>query len=467
MFRNVFILLLLVWSPAGRIAAQCTAAFSFTLNSDSASFVNLSVAQHAHYYWNFGDGSTSYETDPSHRFPESGSYIVTLYLRDTLSGCHAAKDSLLTVTKASTDPCEPGLAYYYFTSAYYDMLSVNDNSSNCGNYHELVDAGPGMNFGAGNSMYVDSSWMPANFIGRIKYMTDDSINGFVTRRSYFATMPYHYSSAVNYDSCSANFEFSVSYQPSGALLTFHAMDPHQSAYDFMILGMGNPIHLNYDNASFLMPYVYQSDYFPWIIGSYSADSSGCRDTSWQQVLVRNINYVQPPTCAISSQPADQVVIEGNDAYFIAGVDTMTDRQWQMDDGTGFVNLTDAGPFSGVHSDTLVVHNAGMSMNHYRFRCTVLSGLCDCHTTSSAALLTVENGDISVFPVPAHNSLNIIFTDYRYPSDVVIYNAVGQEVMETEVTGQSATLDISALRSGLYTVSVTTNGTRYARKFAKY
>lgn len=446
--------------------AQCTSNFSFTAVSDTLQFTNLSVAQNAHYYWNFGDGSTSYETSPLHVFPESGKYIISLYLLDTISGCHTAKDSLLTVVRQNAGSCQPDLAYYYTTGPMYDLLHVNDLSQNCNNYTAYMNAGPAMNFQPNSSVYIDSGWMPANFIGSIRYVTSDSINGYSVKRACYATMPYHYRSSENYDSCTANFEFSVSYQPNGALLNFHSMNTSQSSYDFVILGLGNPVHLYSDNASYLMPYINYNEYMPWLIGSYSTGTSGCRDSCWQQVLIKNLTYVEPPTCEIHSQPQDQVVEEGNTAMIISATDQETSRQWQRDDGTGYINLTNAGQYSGVNTDTLMISNVTMSMNNYRYRCIVSSSQSHCHNTSDVSTLYVERANISLYPVPAHNTLNIIFTDNRYVSGVTIYNALGQKVFETEIAGQSGTIDLYTFDPGIYTIEVITNGERSRAKFVK-
>lgn len=62
-----------------------TAAFSYTLQNGQVVFSNASQ-QATDYLWDFGDGTTSTEANPTHQFPDSGTYTVTL----TSSSCGSA-----------------------------------------------------------------------------------------------------------------------------------------------------------------------------------------------------------------------------------------------------------------------------------------------------------------------------------------------------------------------------------------
>ena len=61
---------------------------------------------------------------------------------------------------------------------------------------------------------------------------------------------------------------------------------------------------------------------------------------------------------ITSQPTDQTVNMGNDATF-SFTDTLSGAtyQWQMDAGTGYSDLSNAGQFSGADTKTLTVTSA--------------------------------------------------------------------------------------------------------------
>ncbi len=66
------------------------------VSNASMTFANSS-ANSNHYVWNFGDGTTSTEINPSHIFPDSGTYIVQLNVADNF-GC---MDSTVKVVRVN------------------------------------------------------------------------------------------------------------------------------------------------------------------------------------------------------------------------------------------------------------------------------------------------------------------------------------------------------------------------------
>ena len=85
---------------------------------------------------------------------------------------------------------------------------------------------------------------------------------------------------------------------------------------------------------------------------------------WSSVVSDSFNRVATtPTCPI------------NNREFVAGVflsNTAT-RQWQLDAGAGFVNISNNGNYSGVNTDTLHLTNAPTFWYGYKFRCVLTDG----------------------------------------------------------------------------------------------
>lgn len=80
-----------------------TARFQWTLNGTNASFTDRSTASGAAItttYWSFGDGSSSSSSSPSHVYPGSGSYLVTLEIQDA-NGASARSVAQLLVGSGS------------------------------------------------------------------------------------------------------------------------------------------------------------------------------------------------------------------------------------------------------------------------------------------------------------------------------------------------------------------------------
>ena len=92
--------------------------------------------------------------------------------------------------------------------------------------------------------------------------------------------------------------------------------------------------------------------------------------------------------AISSQPQAQTTCSGTTVSFTVGATgTGVQYQWQVNTGTGFVNLTNTGNYTGATASTLVVSNTTVAMSGYQYRC-VVSGTCTPAVNSATVALTV-------------------------------------------------------------------------------
>jgi PKD repeat protein len=69
----------------------CHASFSFHSDTSGTTiyFSNTSTGTSANttYLWDFGDGTTSTEENPTHSYSQPGQYIVCLFITDTHTGC--------------------------------------------------------------------------------------------------------------------------------------------------------------------------------------------------------------------------------------------------------------------------------------------------------------------------------------------------------------------------------------------
>ena len=451
--------------------AQCTCNYSYTGTTDTLTFTNLSVVSNAHYYWNFGDGQTDYAINPVHVFPESGKYHVTLFGKDTVSNCHTYYESWIDVTKPTTNSCNAAFGDSINYSGGY--IIPYDSSANCGMYHSLYDVAGAMNFSSGNWIGV-SSWGNSLYLGRVNYSTHDSINGYIVKRQYYKTIPYNYSSSVNYQSCSANFEYYINYQATGAMVYLKSMNPSATIYRFVLTGMGNPINLLASSTSYFYNYVSYENYFPWLITSYTHDASGCEDTLTQQILIRNPYYVEPPTCAMPTSPQNQSAVFGSTTlFYIATTSPSVTKQWQQDAGLGYANLTNAGPYNGVTTDSLTIANVQLTRNNYHYRCVLSNNVSGCHNTSTDAVLTVlpegvseiiGETTINISPNPFTSQTTISFSTEQKNTTIKIMDVIGKEIKTVNFTGKQYIIEKGTMQSGVYFVQITdTNKNMVNRK----
>ena len=103
-----------------------TADFSFSgtcIAPCQVSFTNLSKDATS-YSWNFGDGTTSSETNPAHSYSSGGSYTVTLTA--TGSGGTATKSQTVNITSPDLDRYVQSVTVLNVTSSNWDNFSGPD-----------------------------------------------------------------------------------------------------------------------------------------------------------------------------------------------------------------------------------------------------------------------------------------------------------------------------------------------------
>ncbi len=128
------------------VSGKPTANFSVNITTacpDNNIFVftNTSNGGATSYLWDFGDGTTSTQTNPSHSFTYAGTFTVTLIASNT-SGCQDIKiqNQLITispkpnatVTASSTSNCDPATVFQFSNNSNNGvswLWSFGDNTS--------------------------------------------------------------------------------------------------------------------------------------------------------------------------------------------------------------------------------------------------------------------------------------------------------------------------------------------------
>jgi hypothetical protein len=281
--KKTVIIALTTLLTTSAIGQSCMSLFSYGSTFETVSFINQSTVSNAHYWWNFGDGTSSHYENPIHTFPETGTYLVTLFVKDTVTNCSDFYEIWVNINKFTTNSCSTSITDSIFSTNGSDYLKIIDNSTNCGGYNYIYDAGPAYNFSSINWINL-TAFQSAKFISRVRYFTSDSVNSFNIKREAYKTSVYNYSASENYGDCSANFEYSiVSNDSNGQRILFEAMNKNALSYEWEIVGFGNPIVSNNDTISQWYNYN-QTDL--WLIGLKTEGINGCKNTLYQQILIR-------------------------------------------------------------------------------------------------------------------------------------------------------------------------------------
>lgn len=103
----------------------------------------------------------------------------------------------------------------------------------------------------------------------------------------------------------------------------------------------------------------------------------------------NIELLSP---YITQNPSAATICAGANASFTAAAGLASAYQWQVDQGSGYVNVTNGGVYSGATTTTLSTTGATAAMNGYRYR-MVATGLCAPAAITTGALLTVNTAPV--------------------------------------------------------------------------
>lgn len=105
------------------VLALPTSAFTFTQTGQTFTFTQQATNATS-YFWNFGDGNTSTQANPTHTYAASGSYTVTLIAGNgtcptasSTQSISASTSPVASFTSSSTAGCAPYAASFTSTSA--------------------------------------------------------------------------------------------------------------------------------------------------------------------------------------------------------------------------------------------------------------------------------------------------------------------------------------------------------------
>lgn len=129
-------------------------------------------------------------------------------------------------------------------------------------------------------------------------------------------------------------------------------------------------------------------------GTYTRYVRELSGVCWSPEISITFTVVAPVN--ITAQPPNRTITDGNNTTFtVTATGTTPTYQWQVDTGSGFVDLVNGTPYSNVTTATLNITGATIGMNGYLYRC-IVSGSTPCGSVTS------NSGSLTVTLTPPNN-----------------------------------------------------------------
>ncbi len=139
-----------------------------------------------------------------------------------------------------------------------------------------------------------------------------------------------------------------------------------------------------------------SQFFPAIAGlgvspvSYTfTDANGCDDVFTRDFVVQNIPVITVNPQSVQVCPGDAAT------FLVSATGTGLSYQWQVNTGSGFVNLNNGGTYSGVTTTSLNVGPIAQNMNGFQYRVVVSGSTCSTQVFSTSASINISASPVIV------------------------------------------------------------------------
>ncbi|MDB4088923.1 T9SS type A sorting domain-containing protein, partial [Flavobacteriales bacterium] len=236
------------------------------------------------------------------------------------------------------------------------------------------------------------------------------------------------------------------------------------------------LNLTITNSSSATDVVSSCNSYTWINGiTYTSSNNTATQTltnaaGCDSIVTLNLTITNSP---LISQPINQTVNIGNNAQFqFLTSGTLLNYQWQMDVGIGYVNLSNAGQFSGADTNLLTVSNVNMANNNTNFRC-IITESSTCKDTTNSVKLFVSSGTsiieqtnslVNLYPNPTSDFVTINLAN-KSKGQVIVLDLLGKVVLNKEFNSNQIQLSLKSIESkGTYLVKIMdSNGNVIANK----
>ena len=278
-----------------------TATWSYTAAGDSVSFTSSGSNTTAHYYWNFGDGTTASGYSPSHTYAGPGTYHVCQYVYIPNTNCSDSSCNTIVVTNG----CNINAAWQSYSIDDSVHFYVGDTSSAI---HRYWNFGDGSNYGTGTD-----PWHYYTQPGTYNVCLYAYIPGIAGCTDSFC------STVTVGNGCHVTATWS--YTVSGDTVSFVGVDTNSAAHHIFNFGDGT-----YSTSGVNVTHVYSAPGTYHVCFYVYVPNTSCSDSSCNNITLVN-------TCNVNA--AWQYYTGGTDSAHFYAADTASNvtYYWHFGDGT--------------------------------------------------------------------------------------------------------------------------------------
>jgi len=442
-------------------------------------FTDNSLNGPLNWFWDFGDGYTSNLQDPSHYYQSNGFYTVKLKVSNAIGSDSVIKTNILSVNKPP-DPIKPndtsscGPSAFTLNSAGFGIKWYNQQNASIPFDTGAMIITPVLT--SNTTYYLEKEEQGGNLYGG---KSDNTGGG-----GYFNSANQHY---LVFNCNSPTILKSVKvYAASAGNRTFELQDSFGNILDSRTVNVpsgSSRVNLNFNLpaqsdlrlAGPLNPNLYRNNAgcnFPYTVGNnlIITKSSATQNPTGYYYFFYDWE-IQDEACKSNRLPVN-IYINSTVPQSVF-TDTINNLQISF-----FNHSIDANSFLWKFGDgsTSVVNNPVHTYaNTGTYNVELISyNSCGSDTASQSITISVgindiEADNISVFPNPVNDNLNIKVSGNQKIEKIQIYNIDGKMIFDETLTKQNSdyyTIDISGYSKGIYFLNIQLSTKAIIRKIVK-
>ncbi|MBP7497764.1 MAG: PKD domain-containing protein [Bacteroidales bacterium] len=484
--KKLFSLLFLFYLLSNLSRAQndtiCKAFFDFyqdSVISNNVFFINKSISQFYQTYWDFGDGTVSNDTNPTHNYADTGSYNVCLTIIDSLDNCKDTYCQPVIIT-GFVQPVSCKASFYLLgdsMSGNNTIKFINTSSSNSNNYIYKYkwDFGDGKTSEEINPvhtypepdyynicLYLDvySDSNPLIPVCSSEYCLYDILTGnpsfyilggqvFLDKFPVSRAKAYIYRHKVNDNYLLTD---SMSFDTLGYYYFYKLMAgnyivkilPDKDNFEFLPTYYGDVTTWNEAKAITLNKDIYNADIeLKSLVNTVNSTAKG-------QIQ----GYIYN---TIGSSTNLQILL--SDSIFKPLSFTFTNSKGffrfnNIQNGKYFITIDEPGLIFDTLNVTIDQKNNNIEVNIYNDSVKYNSAV-------PYSKYAIAGTDLEIFPNPVKNQLNIIYKDnFNQNPNLYIFNMTGNMVFSTTLNKNTTQLNIEQLEKGIYFIRLKFNNGKY-------